>query len=119
MLYRFTGEWIPLIEERVAFQGKPDKRGDIVGKCCMTVGIQRTRLYRLFNRMVIGTVICVGACAFPVTLFAADMATEKAVKEAVEKAAEKVVEKAAEEAAEKEELTAKRPDELQKGTEEL
>ena len=77
----------------------------------MTVGIQRTRLYRLFNRVLIGTVICVGACAFAATLFAADMATEKAVEKAVEKAAEKVVKKAAEEAAEKAELTAKRPDE--------
>jgi len=82
----------------------------------MTVGIQRTRLYRLFKRVVIGTVICVGACVFPATLSAADMAKEKAVEEAVEEAVEKatdmVVEKAAEVAVEKAELTAMRPDEL-------
>ena len=77
----------------------------------MTVGIQRTRLYGFFKRIVIGTVICVGSCVYPATLYAADTTKDKAVEEAVEKATEMVVEKAAEEAMEKAELTAKRPDE--------
>lgn len=77
----------------------------------MNFGIQGTSLYRTFNAAIIGAAICVSACALPVTLFAADRATEKVVKEAVEKAAEKVVENAAKEATEKAELTARRPDE--------
>jgi hypothetical protein len=77
----------------------------------MIARIHGTGIYRNLQRIVIGTMIIMGACVFTATLFAADMATEKAVEEAVEKAAEKVVEKAAEEAVEKAELTAKRPDE--------
>ena len=66
----------------------------------MNFGIQGTSLYRTFNAAIIGAAICVSTCALPVTLFAADRATEKVVKEAVEKAAEKVVENAAKEATE-------------------
>jgi len=75
----------------------------------MNFGIQGACLYRIFNAVIIGTVICVSA--LPGTLFAADRVTEMTVKEAVEKVAEKVVEKAAQKATEKAELTAKRPDE--------
>jgi hypothetical protein len=72
-----------------------------------------TRQYGMFQdlqAMIIWSLVFLGICIAPVTLFAADRATEQAVEQAVQKAAEKVAEKAAEQATEKAELTAKRPD---------
>ncbi len=70
----------------------------------------RSRVFRDLQTLIIWGVFYAGVCISPVTLFAADKATEKIVEQAVEKAAEKVVEKAAKQATEKAELTAKRPD---------
>ena len=76
----------------------------------MIARIHKARLFSVFQRVFICTVIIAGTVVFPAALFAADMTTDAVVEKAVEKAAEKVAEKAAEEATEKAELTARRPD---------